>query len=182
MNQSANSLSMNDLLKKHFSSEQGYASMKCDCCNHIKDCTLQGICKPKSISMTRSLIDTPEFLLIQVKRYSYESRKTKTNVWPEDVIHLSTGQTYQLSGIGHHLGETANSGHYVASLKTASGWIRCDDTKITFSDEKDIKSLLCDFCVYYRVKILDRINPPLKRVFNEDDFPPLQGVPKKRVI
>ena len=41
VNQSANSLSLNDLLKKHFSSEKGYASMKCDCCNHIKDCTLQ---------------------------------------------------------------------------------------------------------------------------------------------
>ena len=61
VNQSANSLSINDLLKKHFSSEKGYASMKCDCCNHIKDCTLQGNCKPKSISMTRSLIEILKF-------------------------------------------------------------------------------------------------------------------------
>ena len=132
--------------------------------------------------MTRVLIAFPEILLIQVKRYDHETGKIKTNVWPEDVIHLSTGETYQLSGIGHHIGETSKSGHYVASVKTASGWIRCNDTKITFSNEKDIKSLLCDFCVYYKVKVGDTINPPLKRVFNEDEFPPLGRTQKKRLI
>ena len=99
-------------------------------------------------------------------------------MWPEDVIHLSTGQTYQLSGIGHHMGETATSGHYVASLKTESGWLRCNDTKLSYSDETTIKSLLCDFFVYYKVNC----SPPQKRLFREDDFPPLGTTEKKRLI
>ena len=70
----------------------------------------------------------------------------------------------------------------LASLKTASGWIRCNDTKITFSDEKEIKSLLSDFCLYHKVKVVDRINPPLKRIFNEYDFPPPGTTERKKVI
>ena len=89
------------------------SEMKCDCCTHTYNCLLQGDCKPKQISAKRSILQEPQVLFIQLKRFS----GAFSNVWPDDKITLPSSASYELCGIGHHLGQSNTSGHYIASVK-----------------------------------------------------------------
>ena len=79
--------------------------------------------------------------------------KVKTTVWPDEYIRLPSGDEYTLCGIGHHLGESFNSGHYVASVSGDEGWILCNDTQILHSSESDSKSRECNVCIYTIVRL-----------------------------
>ena len=89
------------------------SEMKCDCCTHFYDCSLEGDCRPKQISAKRSILQEPDVLLIQLKRLP----GVFSNVWPDDKITLPSSTIYELSSIGHHIGQSNNSGHYVASVR-----------------------------------------------------------------
>ena len=75
------------------------SEMKCDCCTHFYDCSLEGDCRPKQISAKRSILQEPDVLLIQLKRLP----GVFSNVWPDDKITLPSSTIYELSSIGHHI-------------------------------------------------------------------------------
>ena len=60
--------------------------------------------------------------------------------------------------MGHHIGQSNMSGHYIASVKRSKKWYRCNDTKISLITENEAKSLLCDICVYNRVALPDSVH------------------------
>ena len=72
-------------------------------------------------------------------------------MWPNDRLSLSTGEEYELVSLAHHLGETANNGHYLASVKAGDIWLRCDDTSEELSSESNAKSTESYICVYTKV-------------------------------
>jgi hypothetical protein len=80
--------------------------------------------------------------------------KLKTTVWPDDIIQLPTGDEYKLCGIGHHMGDYHGQGHFIASLKNDQSWFRCNDTDICNSNERDAKSLECNFVFTLKYFIL----------------------------
>ena len=45
-------------------------------------------------------------------------------------IQINPDHEYRLTGVVSHLGERANSGHYVADVYTKKGWRRYNDTLI----------------------------------------------------
>ena len=61
--------------------------------------------------------------------------KTKTVVVPENVLVLPNGDKFRLVSIADHIGELIKNGHYVASLKNVSYWLRCNDEKLYWSSE-----------------------------------------------
>ena len=72
-------------------------------------------------------------------------------MWPDDSLKFPSGEEYRLCGIGHHLGEYFSSGHYVASIKSDTEWIMCNDTQISKSNESDSKSIEINICIYSKV-------------------------------
>ena len=71
------------------------SEMKCDCCTHTNNCLLQGDCKPKRILAKRSILQEPDVLFIQLKRFP----GVISNVWPDDKITLPSSSCYELFGI-----------------------------------------------------------------------------------
>ena len=68
----------------------------------------------------------PRLLLIMLKRFGYPSVKLRDAVKAGEVVSLA-GAMYRLAAIIVHLGATPQSGHYVAHVREAAGWVRYDD-------------------------------------------------------
>ena len=152
-------LNLNDLLNNDLSNTKIAGQMKCDCCQHPNNCPSNGYCSPKTILKKRVLISCPRYLLIQVSKYSEDGiNTTHTRIWPDDILVLPSGEMFELLGIGHHLGASHHRGHFVASLKIDDGWLRCNDTKLHFVNETDVKSNSCDILVYHIMQDLGSIN------------------------
>ena len=115
------------------------------------------------------LMNAPEMLIMNIKRYSIINGKAQKNQTPisiplilEDLGYLSTEETYkywyQLTGVVHHAG-TLTSGHYTANVRMNNGtWLYCNDSSITINTdfEKDIKEQTNDFKAV--VLVYSRIN------------------------
>ena len=145
-------ITLKGVIENYFSESSDEAKMKCNCCYHKTNCPETGVCKPKGFESNKVIFKSPDILIVQINRFLNQSgAKIKTTVWPDDRIQLPSGDEYKLCGIGHHLGESFNSGHYIASLKSEQGWIRCNDTQITKSREDNIKSIECNVCIYTKV-------------------------------
>ena len=145
-------ITLNGVLENYFSESSDTAKMKCNCCTHKTKCPATGACKPKGIVSKRVLVKSPDILILQINRYlDLSGAKIKTTVWPDDSLKLPSGEEFKLLGIGHHLGEYFSSGHYVASIKSDTEWIRCNDTQISKSNESDSKSIEINICIYLKV-------------------------------
>ncbi|RIB25918.1 hypothetical protein C2G38_2066351 [Gigaspora rosea] len=104
---------------------------KCDKCN-------RNTCSQKC-HLTR----LPEILIIQVKRFRYDrglQRSVKANNYmsyseildmSEFCEHPDEDARYRLSASIVHVGSTPRSGHYYAYAKTASGWVKFNDSMAT---------------------------------------------------
>ncbi|CAG8727226.1 4488_t:CDS:2 [Gigaspora margarita] len=104
---------------------------KCDKCN-------RNTCSQKC-HLTR----LPEILIIQVKRFRYDrglQRSVKANNYMSysEILDMSEfcenpdeDARYRLSASIVHVGSTPRSGHYYAYAKTASGWVKFNDSLAT---------------------------------------------------
>ena len=145
-------LTLNGILENYFSESSETAKMRCNCCTHKTNCPETGVCKPKAFVSKKVIIKSPDILVVQVNRYSNETgAKILTTLWPDETIRLPSGDEFKLCGIGHHLGKSFNSGHYLASVCPDTEWIRCNDTQIEITNESDSKSLECNICIYTKL-------------------------------
>ena len=147
------------ILENHFQQSSDLLKMRCgNCCSHISNCPQTRQCKPRESTIQKELVKGPDVLVIQLSRFTHAGgRKIKTTVWPDEVLEMTTGELYKLNSISHHMGETANSGHYLASVKADTFWLRCNDTETTQITEDDAKSSECHACLY--VKLIDSSTP-----------------------
>ena len=88
------------------------------------------------------IVGGPEILVIQLVRADWRyghARKVKDRVQYPDRLDLSEYMrgdedllTYQLNGVVAHRGNTLNSGHYVAMVRSqrGDGFVLCDDIRI----------------------------------------------------
>jgi ubiquitin C-terminal hydrolase len=146
-------LTLTSILENYFSESSDIGKMRCNCCTHKINCPESGVCKPKPFVSKKVIMKSPDILLVQVNRYkNVTGTKMKTTVWPDEYLRLPSGDEYTLCGIGHHLGESFNGGHYVASVHSDEEWILCNDTQILNSSESDSKSMECNVCIYTQVR------------------------------
>ena len=134
-------------------------------CNysHKFDCGLKGDCKPKRISSIRTLSTSPDYMIIQLNIFFSNDGSNCTSVSPEEYLELPTGERFELCGVGHHLGRSQRSGHFIASVKIQDRWMKCDDTKIVYVDETTAKLFHIDSCVYSKVAYTDFNVPSLPK-------------------
>jgi hypothetical protein len=84
----------------------------------------------------------PDLMFLQLARISFctetnELKKDARRIIINDHLDFS-GRRYLLSAVVEHLG-SANSGHYVAYIRTPTGWICCSDSRVTPSDADAMK-------------------------------------------
>jgi len=82
---------------------------------------------------TYNTTNYPDILAVLISRFSFTSsgRCTKNN--GQVLIHESLSynvQQYSIFGIINHIGSTANSGHYIALIKSHDKWYKCDDSLV----------------------------------------------------
>lgn len=104
---------------------------------------------PSSIVERRFIQETPELLVIQLKRFGEGRTKLQTTVsMPvNDTLdltpYLAPGTTgsahYQLKCVIDHTGTQA-SGHYTATIKKGDGWILADDETLRVADTQEVHS------------------------------------------
>ncbi|CAG8589805.1 11181_t:CDS:2, partial [Dentiscutata heterogama] len=115
---------------------------KCDKCNN-NTCT-------QKCNLTR----LPEILIIQVKRFRYDrglQRCIKVNShmsyneildMSEFCVHPGEDARYRLSASIIHVGSSPRSGHYYAYAKTASGWVKFNDSVTTNENTPSTATIL----------------------------------------
>ena len=149
------------LVDSYFEESSGVFQMSCsNCCpvSHSSGCPRTGNCKMKDVASQKILVQGPDNLIVLINRFSGEGvTRIKTTIWPDETLRMKTGEEYKLVSIAHHLGETTNSGHYLASIKEEDVWLRCNDTQITTSTESESKSEESYICVY--LKLLNPSSP-----------------------
>ena len=114
--------------------------MKCSwCCPHQRDCDQKGLCSLKPARRLMSLIEAPEYLFVQLKRYEFDghvTRKihTKVSFSPDDTFQFNSEPEYKIVGDVNHHGSSANSGHYTTFLRNRNGlnsWTKHDDNRVS---------------------------------------------------
>ena len=126
-------MSINDLINNKFGKKNEIVQMKCsDCCEHQGLCPQTGKCKLLEGSSKIKLVSTPDILYVQLLRFDgYQNHKITTKITPENILVLPNNDKYKLVSVGNHLGTLINNGHYQAVVKTATNWLKVDDTNIT---------------------------------------------------
>lgn len=84
----------------------------------------------------------PQLLLIQIGRMIFDNTRVllEKDTRPmeiNDKLKIGT-QTYQLYCVIEHLGRT-NHGHYIAYVRDAEGWLKCNDSRVTRSSLADVQ-------------------------------------------
>eukprot|EP00698_Gefionella_okellyi_P012965 TRINITY_DN3521_c0_g1_i1.p1 TRINITY_DN3521_c0_g1~~TRINITY_DN3521_c0_g1_i1.p1 ORF type:complete len:467 (-),score=105.20 TRINITY_DN3521_c0_g1_i1:26-1426(-) len=96
-------------------------------------------------SRASELTMLPRILLLHLKRFEFDSRLGyarkvhKSVAFSESLVipqrfaptASAAARKYNLLGVVHHLGVDVASGHYVADVKTADGWMHCDDVRVS---------------------------------------------------
>ena len=91
------------------------------------------VCSKDTLHHERnSIISHPNYLVIVVNRFSYntQARKNKTNIIMDDKFeHKSID--YNLVGAIFHHGDSLNSGHYTSKIYYTNAAFHCNDERIT---------------------------------------------------
>lgn len=107
-------------------------------------------------SKTVALLEPPEVLCLQLKRFAYGPRgltKVHAAVAFDEVLDLTphlarprpepgppagARAQYRLHAVLVHTG-SASTGHYFAFVRRASGWVRCDDTRVSSASWAEVR-------------------------------------------
>ena len=91
-------------------------------------------CESKTASQVTSFTQDPEAIIFQLSRFQYSNEEGRAIKLHNEIIvptriNLPSGALYQIIGTVNHYGQTADSGHYTASIynKQKNNYIICDD-------------------------------------------------------
>ena len=121
-------LSLQDMVKRHFSPTTQVDGRKCSNCLQSNPNVPQ-----LSSSEKTSLSTFPPFMFIQVLRMGYSKGKTikRNNSVSLPLELFIDKQKYEIIGTISHMG-TADAGHNRAYLRHGSNWYLCEDDKPSF--------------------------------------------------
>ena len=129
----AKSVTVEGLLRRHFSVQTQDETMKCShCCPHPgATCPHTGDCS-RPVDTRNILTKMPEYLFIQLLRWN-RSGTIKNNMMVEVGAQMNIdGVQYELIGTVDHRSNTLGGGHYVAYVRKVKGpWVFCDDSFIS---------------------------------------------------
>ena len=140
-------LKLSTLMDRYFTAD--IAEMKCSvCCKHQSNCPLTGLCKMKPIIGSKCLSNSPNQLLIQLNRFNEDTRtRIPTIVEADEILEFPSEENgektcvqYKLSTVIDHIGNTRNSGHYIAYVKENFSWMKCNDSNISASSEAQFRT------------------------------------------
>jgi hypothetical protein len=106
----------------------------------------------------------PSELWLSIGRWKSDLSKNQVSVDIQREITITdergNTQTYRLNGIGHHQGNSQNSGHYVSDIRKGNQWFRCDGTQVTESSaySKEIIPSKTAYILHYEKVISQEIN------------------------
>ena len=96
-----------------------------------RDCSY---CDSKKASKVTSFTQDPETIIFQLSRFQYSNKEGRAIKLHNEIsvprrMNLPSGALYQIIGTVNHYGQTADSGHYTASIynKQKNNYIICDD-------------------------------------------------------
>ena len=124
--------------------------VKCSfCCPHEKEgkaCDQVGDCRKKA-TINISLIKSPEYLFIQLKRYRYyegviEKSLTHVTFNSDEELQISNSR-YTIEGVTSHQGPNTNIGHYFTHLRSKgrqNSWTLHDDEVISTATFKNVNT------------------------------------------
>ena len=84
----------------------------------------------KQVKVVTSMVQGPENLIIELRRYRMvagNQYKAKQIVNIDQVMTLPDGDQYSLESVVNHQGDTIQSGHYVAFVKSGKFWYLVND-------------------------------------------------------
>ena len=84
----------------------------------------------KQVKVVTSMVQGPENLIIELRRYRIvagNQYKAKQIVNIDQVMTLPNGDQYSLESVVNHQGDTIQSGHYVAFVKSGKFWYLVND-------------------------------------------------------
>lgn len=113
-------VSLRDCLNYNFKEESTNAS-----CGRCKTTT--------EFKITTRLTQTPKYLIIHLKRFSYHGREAKINTFidfPENNLKIDETR-FRLIATANHIEIGLGCGHYISYLKKDNGWHCCNDSVIS---------------------------------------------------
>ncbi|PWU14413.1 MAG: hypothetical protein C5B45_04415, partial [Chlamydiae bacterium] len=102
----------------------------------------------------------PKDLLINFARFRQNRTKLTNPIEvPEQLdakllsVKNSPAGLYELSSFIVHLGNSLNSGHYIAYRKVQDQWVECNDSRVSYVDEKQMLRAAKDsYICFYKLK------------------------------
>jgi uncharacterized UBP type Zn finger protein len=117
-------------------------SIQCCLNGFLKEETIKhkcSLCKKQTCKKKIDIIIDPSTLIIQLKRYDYDTEKGKATKKQDEVecsktLELASGRTYTISSIINHIGEKPEKGHYNTLIVDQSNdsFVLLDDLNVTF--------------------------------------------------
>ena len=97
------------------------------------------LCKKQTCKKKIDIIIDPSTLIIQLKRYDYDTEKGKATKKQDEVecsktLKLASGSTYTISSIINHKGENPEKGHYNVLIfnQANNSFVLLDDLNVTY--------------------------------------------------
>ena len=120
-------VSLKRLMQNKFTDEADSMEMRCSFCKEDRT--------NKEVLCTTSVSNSPVYLLISLMKFpQYNMSKIHSVVVPDQTLILQNGDHFELQGIADFHGEFISSGHYTASVQCSKGWVTCDDSIVTPTD------------------------------------------------
>ena len=90
--------------------------------------------RSNNIEIEREIIKSPDYLIIQLKRFNYDV-STKTSSKSREYFNVNVDlnfdkKAYTLIAVCLHKGISLENGHYISYIKKGDDWYECDDKRI----------------------------------------------------
>ena len=102
--------------------------------------------RSNNIEIEREIIKSPDYLIIQLKRFNYDlanRTSSKSKEYFNVNVDLSFDKkAYSLVGVCPHIGSSMENGHYISYVKRGDDWYECNDENVKIVNKSyDINTL-----------------------------------------
>ena len=139
-----------DIITENFDTPAPLLRMRCSACqaDTIPEEQKQFAREVRELSLW------PNVLIVEVGKFDAYMQKIRRNIFPEDVLQVSSGDSYELVSIINHSGPNQYSGHYVTFVKRENKWYECNDQKLDVRVKDDVISDNNYIYMYQRRKVV----------------------------